>query len=240
MKSYIFGIGFEMQTKEQLLATARDKIYTPNPIILQNAKKDAALLSALQSADLCLADGVGIRIAARILGVPLPTHLAGIEFAEALLAEAEKKGLRVYLLGGKPHIAEKAAANLQKKHPKLRICGTSHGYFKEDITPKIAATQPDILFVCLGSPRQEIFIHENLEKTGASIGMGLGGSLDVWSETLCRAPLFFRKLRLEWLFRMLREPRRLCGIPILTAFLLSALSERAKSIVKMHRKQRKN
>ncbi len=239
MKSYIFDVGFETRSKEALLSISRGKIYTPNPIILQNAKKDPALLSALRSADLCLADGIGVRIAARILGVPLPTHLAGIEFAEAMLAEAEKKGLRVYLLGGRPHIAEKAAENLKKKHPNLQICGTHHGYFDNDITPKIAAAQPDILFVCLGSPRQEIFIHENLEKTGASIGMGLGGSLDVWSGEVRRAPLFFRKTHLEWLFRMICQPRRLIGLPHLAFFVLSALRDRAKNIVKMHRNGRK-
>ncbi len=238
MKSYIFDVGFETDSKEQLLLAAHGKIYTPNPTILQSAKKDPALLSALRSADFCLADGIGIRLAARILGVPMPSHIAGIEFAEDLLAEAEKKGLRVYLLGGKPHIAEKAAANLQKKHPKLRICGTSHGYFEGDILPKIAAACPDILFVCLGSPRQELFIHEHLEKTGASIGMGLGGSLDVWSGSVRRAPLLFRKWHLEWLWRMLRQPRRLRGVPILAAFLLSALMERLKTMVKMHRNRR--
>lgn len=252
MKSLIFGIGFESQTREQLLKAADARISsgqtvrvcTPNPLILRQAKANSALQEALRTADLCLADGVGVRMAARLLHVPPPTRIAGIEFAEDLLALAEKKGWRVFLLGGKPNVADTAAEKLRKKHPQLHICGVCHGYFDEGYADTLAdhirSKRPDLLFVCLGSPKQELFLYQYLEKTGAKLGIGLGGSLDVWSGGVRRAPLFFRRTGLEWLWRMLREPHRLTGLPHMAAFLLSAAAIGAKDKVKLHRNRRKN
>ncbi len=247
MKSYIFGVGFEMGKEEDVLAAALGaphpmRIYTPNPIILQSAMRDARLMEVLTRADICLADGVGIGIAARILGVPRPPRRAGIEFAERLTEKAEEAGLRVFLFGGRPQVAERAAKALRKKHPRLQICGACHGYFDEGFSDTLAAyirsKRPDILFVCLGSPQQEKFIDQYLHAIGARIGMGLGGSLDVWANDVRRAPRPIRRMGLEWLWRMLLEPRRLRGLPHMAAFLLSALVQRLKNTVKMHRNGR--
>ncbi len=252
MKSPIFGVDFETDPREALLGRVETRlsngqitrICTPNPLILQRAKTDPALFSALRTAELCLADGVGVRMAARLLRAPLPTRIAGIEFAEDLLALAEQKGWRVFLLGGKPTVADKAASKLRGRFPKLRICGACHGYFDEGYADTLAdhirSKRPDLLFVCLGSPKQELFLHQCLEKTGARLGIGLGGSLDVWSGNTGRAPLFFRRMGLEWLWRMAREPHRLLGLPKIAVFLLSACAERRKEAVKLHRKSKKN
>lgn len=246
MKRDILGLAFDSDTKEEILKEIEGRIekglctriFTPNPIMMQNAKRNVQLEQALATAHFNLPDGVGILLASRILGTPLPARITGIDFAEDLVALAERQGLRLFLLGGKPGVADAAARALWQRHPDLDICGACHGYFEEEdgatLAAFIAQKRPDILFVCLGSPRQELFIDEHLEKTGAKLGIGLGGTLDVWSGSVRRAPRFFRIIGAEWLFRMALEPRRLAGLGHIFAFLGSALLERLKKSVKMH------
>lgn len=242
----IGGIRFDGRTREEILADVEarleqkrlTRIFTPNPIMVQAAKRDARLADALTRADVSLADGVGIRLAARLSGSPLPERIAGIDFAEEVAALAARRGLRLFLLGGKPGVADAAARALWRRYPDLNICGACHGYFEEEdgatLAACIAQKRPQILFVCLGSPRQEIFIDEHMEKTGAILAMGLGGTLDVWSGKVRRAPKIFRKTGLEWLWRMVREPRRIGGLWHMVSFLVSAVGERLKKSVKMH------
>lgn len=246
MKMEIGGVRFDERTKEEVLADIESRldgkrptrVFTPNPLMVQNAKRDARLRAALSHADVNLCDGIGILLAARLLGTPLPERITGIDFAEELVALAEQQGLRLFLLGGKPGVADAAAKALWRRYPRLNICGACHGYFDEEdgayLAAHIAAKRPDILFVCLGSPRQEIFIDEHMARTGATLGIGLGGTLDVWAGNVRRAPKFFRNIGLEWLWRMAREPRRLAGIPHMVVFLVSAFLERFKKSVKMH------
>ena len=246
MKVEIGGVRFDGRTREEILADVEarleqkrlTRVFTPNPIMVQTAKRDARLAAALTRADVNLADGVGIRLAARLLGKPLPERIAGIDFAEELVSLAAQKGLRLFLLGGKPGVADQAARALWRRYPDLDICGACHGYFDEEdgatLAAFIAQKRPQILFVCLGSPRQELFLDEHLEKTGATLGIGLGGTLDVWAGNVRRAPKIFRNIGLEWLWRMAREPRRLAGIPHMVVFLVSAFLERFKKSVKMH------
>ena len=246
MDTVIGGVRFDRRKKEEIMQEleerlSKDKttrVFTPNPLIVQRAKRDPRLANALARADVSLADGVGILLGARLSGAPLPHRIAGIDLAEEVVTLAERKGLRLFLLGGKPGVADDAARVLWKRYPDLNICGACHGYFEEEdsqyLASYIAEKRPDILFVCLGSPRQEIFVAEHLEKTGARLGIGLGGTFDVWSGRVRRAPRFFRKAGLEWLWRMMREPRRLAGIPHLIAFLLASLLQRRKKSVKMH------
>lgn len=246
MKTVIGGVSFDTRKKEEILGYVEGRlpegkptrVFTPNPIMVQAAKRNARLRAALAHADVNLADGIGILLGARLSGAPLPHRIAGIDFAEEVVALAERRGLRLFLLGGEPGVADDAAKALWKRYPKLNICGACHGYFDEEdgeyLAAHIAQKRPDILFVCLGSPRQEIFIAEHLEKTGARLSIGLGGTLDVWSGKVRRAPRFFRKMGLEWLWRMVCEPRRLAGVPHMVAFLGSSLLERRKKSVKMH------
>ena len=246
MKRKILDVPFACDNKQDILAVTCERlerglvtrIFTPNPIMVQQAKRNGRLRAALANADFNLPDGVGILLASRILGTPLPARIAGIDFAEDLVELAEKRELRLFLLGGKPGVADAAARALWSRYPNLDICGACHGYFEEEdgsvLASYIAQKRPDILFVCLGSPRQEIFIAEHLEKTGARLGIGLGGTLDVWSEKVRRAPKIFRAIGAEWLWRMVLEPRRLAGLGHIFAFLGSALWERLKKSIKMH------
>ena len=227
----VLGVNFDAVTKDtasaRIFAACRDRceapftVVTPNPLIVMNAQGSSELFSALLSADLSLADGVGIVSAAKRLGTPLPERVTGIDTGYAVLERLAKIGGSVYLLGAKPGVADKAAKKLTEKLPCLRIVGTHHGYFDKDeeIISDISEKKPDLLIVCLGSPRQEIWAHKNLERL-AGIGaiICLGGALDVWSGNVGRAPKLFIKMRLEWLWRMLREPKRIKELPKMIRF----------------------
>ncbi len=196
-------------------------VVTPNPIMVMNAQKDKGLSDALCSASLSLPDGVGIVSASKRLGTPLQERVTGIDTAYSVIGKLNNAGGSVYLLGARPGVAEKAAQNLKKDFPHICFVGTHDGYFSDDgeIIKEIQNAAPDLLFLCLGSPRQEIWAHEHrkeLCRVGAI--MCLGGALDVWSGNIKRAPRLFIKMRLEWLWRMLREPRRFKELPKLIKF----------------------
>ena len=227
----ILKISFDSTTaseaSERILTACQNKnelpltVVTPNPIMVMNAQKNEELFSALLSSDLSLADGVGIISAARRMGTPLPERVTGIDTAYSVLEKLAEVGGSVYLLGAKPGVAEKASAELTEKLPSLRIVGTHDGYFESDaeIIKDISEKSPDLLAVCLGSPRQEIWAHENKEKlAGVGTVMCLGGALDVWSGKIKRAPKLFISLHLEWLWRMLCEPKRMKKLPLMIKF----------------------
>ena len=237
MRVNMLGVGIDAVTKQQALQRVLRRmkehkytaIYTPNPIMIRHALRDSRFCRTLNRAHLNLPDGTGLILAAKILELPLSHRVAGIELGEALIGLAEREGLRVFLLGAKPHIADLAAQKLKKKHPRLIVCGTHHGYFSEDDTPKIceriASTRTDILLVCLGSPRQERWIAANRPR-GVLVSAALGGSLDVWAGNVARSPKVISHLGLEWLWRMCLEPRRLVGLADITVFLAAVLRER--------------
>ena len=189
-------------------------IFTPNSQMLLAASKDRELRKLLNSSELNIPDGVGVRLAARLRGARLES-MSGIDLGEALLSGAASKGYRVFFLGAKRGVAEKAADNMHVRHPTLQICGVHHGYFDKSgaentaVLKKIRAAAPDILFVCFGFPAQEKWITDNLVSLpSVKLAMGLGGSLDVWSGNIRRAPLLVQKAGLEWLWRTVLEPKR--------------------------------
>ena len=150
-----------------------------------------------------------------------------------ILKIAEENRLKVFLLGGKPQIAQRAAEKLKNALPQLIICGTHHGYLDtdEEIIKDIAEKSPDLLAVCLGSPRQEIWAHENKKKlSGVGVIMCLGGALDVWSGNIRRAPEIFIKMRFEWLWRMIREPKRFAALPKMLKFRYLTRKSRQKAL----------
>lgn len=226
-----------------LRKTSGALVFTPNPDMLWQAHCSPAFRRLLQKADLLLPDGVGVTLAARLMGTPLPARLPGIDMAETILSHAAEQNLSVFLLGGKAGVAERAKANWGKRVPALRIVGTHHGYFdkhcrsaeNQALLRQLQQAKPDILFVCFGSPLQEQWIADNAPRLPfLRLAMGLGGSLDVWSGDLPRAPRLFRRLGLEWLWRSAREPRRLRILFRLPRFLFAVLRE-AKSKAKEKR-----
>lgn len=231
----VLGVGFDDLTMEEAVEAAlgfmntrgAHYVCTPNPEIVMAAKKDAALRSALGQADLVLADGVGVTKAAAMLKTPLKARVPGIDFATAVIARLAERGGSVYLFGARPGVAEAAAARLAEAYPGLSIAGTSDGYFTDDgpIIEKINASSPDFLMVCLGSPKQERWMSENAGRLSCGLMAGLGGSLDVLAGNVQRAPESWRKLGLEWLYRVIKEPKRLGRVARLPLFVLEAAAE---------------
>lgn len=193
--------------------TEKEVIFTPNLEVLNGARQSEAVRKILNSASISLADGIGLRVVAFLVGVPLKNTVPGIDFGENLLSLAEKTSSRVFLLGAKDGIAQKATHNLKIKMPNLNICGTHHGYFTDDeidsICDKINESGAQILIVCRGFPKQEKFVLLAKNKLpNIKIFACLGGSLDVWAGNVGRAPLSIRKMHLEWLWRIILEPER--------------------------------
>ena len=230
----IFGVKIEAADKKAALDKIKcafsgcgaRTVFTPNPQMLMLAEQNESLKQALNNADILLPDGIGVCIAAHLLGTPLPERITGIDTAQALLEYASQEQLSVFLLGARPGVAERAAERMRAKYPKLNICGVHHGYFdksgKENgtVIDAINKSGARILFVCFGAPLQEIWISENKEQlTSVKLYMGLGGALDVWSGEIKRAPRFLQKAGLEWLWRILKEPRRISFIFQIPHFL---------------------
>lgn len=236
MRTDILGVGFddltlaEAITAGAALAESAGFHYavTPNPEFILAARKDPSFRQVLQNADLVLADGVGVIYSAKILGRPLKGRVPGIDFAQRLMSWLSAHGKRLFLLGAKPGVAELAAANLKSKYPGLIICGTHDGYFKDDapVIEAIREAAADVVFVCLGAPKQELWMSKNGPATGAHLMIGLGGSLDIFAGVVERAPRVFQKLGLEWLYRLVKEPKRIGRMAKLPLVLVYALGGR--------------
>ncbi len=224
----ILTLRFPLLSQEAALARALgmaaarrpSAIFTPNAEMARRAARSPAFSALLNSADLLLPDGVGITMAARRQGVSLP-RIAGIDFAEALMRHAPVGGLRVFLLGARPGVGQAAGRAIEARYPRVRICGVQDGYFPAAMDAAVAgvirAAAPDLLFVCLGSPRQEEWI---AARRPPCLSIGLGGALDVWAGRVRRAPAPVREAGLEWLWRTARQPARIARLPSLAAFSL--------------------
>ena len=187
-------------------------------------------MRAVNGADLVLADGIGVVKGARMLGTPLKTKVPGIEFAAGLMEEMAAKGMSLYLLGAKPGVAETAGKRLAEKYPGLTIAGTHDGYFQDDgpVIEAIRNSGADAVFVCLGAPKQELWMARNGSATNARLLCGLGGSLDVFAGTVKRAPRFWSDHGLEWFYRLCKEPRRIGRMMKLPLFLVHVQQEKRR------------
>ena len=234
----VLGVGFDNVTKAEAveraleLIDAREGRYvvTPNPEIVMLAKENPALKEALAGADIVLPDGAGIVKGAAILGRPMKEKVPGIDFACGVMARLAERGGSVYLFGAKPGVAEAAAETLRTKFPGLVISGTSDGYFSDDgpIIEKIKDAAPDFLLVCLGAPKQELWMAQNAERLDVGLMAGLGGSLDVFAGTVMRAPKAWQRMNAEWLYRCIKEPWRFKRIARLPLFIIKAWIKRIR------------
>ena len=234
----ILGVGFDNFSMSEAVAEAMALIsrhgsawaVTPNPEIVMLCRENAALAEAARNAALVIPDGIGVIFGAKILGTPLKGKLPGIDFASALMDELAKSSGSIYLFGAKPGVAEKAAQTLLAEHPGIRVVGTHDGYFTDDapIIAEIQAANPDLLLVCLGAPKQELWMQANAEKLHVGMMIGLGGSLDVFAGEVRRAPKLWQMLGLEWLYRLLKEPKRIGRMMKLPAFLLAVIGQKIR------------
>lgn len=176
-------------------------------------QSEPELRDGLWSCDLVTADGQSVVWAARLLGLPVRERVTGVDLMERLLALAERRGFRVYFLGARPDILERALTVLRGRHPRLVIAGAHHGYFgadaEGDVVAGIAEGKPDLLFVALETPQKELFLARHREELSVPFAMGVGGALDVIAGARRRAPRWAQRAGLEWAFRFVQEPRRL-------------------------------
>lgn len=196
-----------------LTGQARLRIEGLNVAKLVQARNDSVLMEALCEAEMVHVDGAGISLGLKVLGIDAPERRAGIDLMYNLCELAAAMGQSVYLLGAKPEIVKATARRLVDCVPDLKIAGIRDGYFTEEqeaeVVQGIISSGAGILFVGIYSPKKERFMKENWDRLGVSVGMGVGGSFDVVSGTLRRAPNWMQRYGLEWLFRLRQEPARL-------------------------------
>jgi N-acetylglucosaminyldiphosphoundecaprenol N-acetyl-beta-D-mannosaminyltransferase len=197
---------------ETINAGSRGWLCTVNVTTLINMRNDVELQSFVDSALLVVADGQPLVWCAPLFGGRLPERVAGIDLMDLLCHRAAKEGKDVYLLGARGDVVKRAMQNLRDRHPGLRISG-SDGYFSaseaKTRADEIHASGASILFVGMGTPRQEAFIRKHWQALGVGVAVGVGGSFEVTSGARFRAPRWIRQVGMEWLIRLLQEPRRL-------------------------------
>ncbi len=238
MKTEVLGVFFDNITMQEALDIGEGLIcgekaaycVTPNAEMAYEALHDSDFCRLLNDADLVLPDGAGVVLGAKLIKKPLKQKVAGIEFAQNLLPIIEKNAKRLYLLGSKPGIAEQAAKKMLEKCPGLTICGMADGYFKDEdeVVRRINDAQADVLYVCLGAPKQEKFMHAHRKALNVKLMIGLGGTLDGIAGTVKRAPRWMIRLQLEWLYRLIKEPKRFGRMLRLPKYIFAAIKCRLK------------
>lgn len=212
------------------------QIVTVNPEFVMAARRDPAFRAVIEGADLCLADGVGLLWAGRVLGRPLPERVAGSDLVPQIAALAATRGWRLFLLGAQPGVAARAAEALRRASPDLRVVGTYAGSPADEEAPiiieLIRAKRPDILLVAYGAPAQDLWIARHRAALQVPVMMGVGGAFDFLAGVARRAPRWMRQMGLEWLHRLIRQPwrwRRMLALPHFAARVVAErfIGERA-------------
>ena len=221
--------GFNIDTftfDEALQYAEKGQVVTINPEMILSAKSNPDFAEIINSAELVIPDGIGVQLGLKILGHNV-RRIAGIEFGRKLIDKFASQPTA--FVGAKPEIIQKAVENLKKEVPNLDAVYVQDGYFKDDdrVLDELTAANPKLVLVALGSPKQEIFISKAKNLLPNALFIGLGGSFDVWSGVVERAPEIWQKLGLEWLYRTVKEPKRFKRIfPTLPLFVLKVFKEK--------------
>jgi N-acetylglucosaminyldiphosphoundecaprenol N-acetyl-beta-D-mannosaminyltransferase len=210
--------------------TQPTRVVTLGVEMVMYARRDARFRATIAQCDLSLCDTIGILLASRLRGGPLRERVTGVDLIQPLARRSADDGdVRLYLMGGAPGVAERAAAALIAQYPGTRIAGTRDGYFSpaddERVAAAIAASGANVLLAGLGSPKQEYWLEKHLSATRCAVGIGVGGSFDVIAGTKKRAPRVMQRLGLEWFFRLMQEPSRWRRQLALPQFALAATVE---------------
>jgi N-acetylglucosaminyldiphosphoundecaprenol N-acetyl-beta-D-mannosaminyltransferase len=235
----ILGVGFDRVALVDAAAEIeacldrgeRTFIITANPVFVMLCREDPELAAIAAGADLVVPDGTGAVVAARLLGDPLPGRAPGRLLVDRLAALATERRLTMFLLGAAPGIAERAAATLRGRHPELRIAGTYAGSADDDadVLPRVAAAGPDVLLVAFGMPKQERWIARNLPRLASvRVAVGVGGSLDYLAGAAKPPPGVVHAVGLEWLWRLVRDPKRWRRQRVLPRFVALVLLARLR------------
>lgn len=240
-KISVMGVNFDSvdlcQAKEICAKFLSDEsgkthiIHTPNSEIVQMCIEEPEKYELINSADLIIPDGSGVILASKILKKPLlKGKVAGVDLAKEMVGYCAQNDMGIFILGGKPFVAQTAAEKLCEEFPALRVCGTNDGYFKdeEEVISKINQSGAKFLLVCLGVPKQEMWLFENKHLLNAPLAGAFGGSVDVFAGNVRRAPALFIKLGLEWFYRLLCEPKRIGRMMKLPKFILTCVFSKSK------------
>ena len=226
-------------TMEEVLQFVEDSItagsnYGPKLIIAQNANKSAFYLNdqtfreQLDKADMLIPDGTAILISSKILGHRLAERVAGVDVMQEMLRIANRREKKVFFLGGSEEVSAKVAENIVKQFPEIVVAGAHSGFFSKEqeteIIKRINETAADFLFVAMGSPKQEKWLFENRGRINAKVCIGVGGSFDIIAGIKKRSPDILIKLKMEYAYRMFKEPKRLFRLkPYITLFSFTFL-----------------
>ncbi|MFD0688151.1 WecB/TagA/CpsF family glycosyltransferase [Actinomadura fibrosa] len=220
-RRHLLGVHLDPLTIDETVARCVKAVEERSPMtigVLNAAKivrlrRDPRLRRAVLGCDLVLADGQSVVWASRLLGAPLPERVAGIDLMLALLPEAERRGDRVYFLGARQDVLDRTVAEVRRRFPRLEVAGSRHGYFSSAEAPAVAdavrETGADLLFVGVSSPMKELFVEEWSARTGVQVAHGVGGTFDVLAGEVRRAPEWWQRHGVEWLYRVVQEPLRL-------------------------------
>lgn len=230
------GVDVTTLNEQQLMYNIEDdikqsrkvRIVAINPEKIMMAEKDTNLRELLNESTYQIPDGIGVSIASKLSGGNIRGRVTGIGMMGNLLALANKNEWKIFMYGAKPEIVQQAARKIQEKFPKLIVSGTLDGYAQDtqEIITTINKAEPQILFVALGSPKQEFFIKNNMEQLNVNVFQGVGGSFDVYSGHVKLAPELFRKTGTEWLYRLVKQPSRIKRQVALPMFLAKVASKR--------------
>ncbi len=215
---------FNFENAVDYAKTISGQVVTINPEMMSNPD----MIEIVNSAELVIPDGIGVELGLLVFGRNV-RRIPGIQFAHRMIEECAKDGKTVALVGAKPEIIEKACENLKKEFEELNIVYSQDGYFNDDdrVLSELKENNPRLVLCALGSPKQELFIIKAKKLMPETLFIGVGGSFDVWSGVVERAPEIYQKLGLEWLYRTIKEPQRFKRIfPALPLFMLKVLRDR--------------
>ncbi|WP_439114128.1 WecB/TagA/CpsF family glycosyltransferase [Hydrogenophaga sp.] len=235
----IMGSPMDVATMSETVEAIRSAVlsgrFTQHVVVnvakLMHMRDDAQLRDSVESCDIINIDGMGVVLGARLLGHEVRERVAGVDLFHELLAMSAREGLAAYLLGAQDEVVSATARKVQALYPGLKIAGHHHGYFWDDeaaMVEKIRASGAQLLFVAITSPKKENFINRWRDQLGVTFVMGVGGTFDVVAGKVKRAPLWMQKYGLEWLYRVIQEPRRMWKRYLVTNLKFSLLLLRAR------------
>lgn len=227
----ILGYGvdtFSFDEAVDFIMNSHGQVVTINPEMIINANKNPEFASIINNAEMVVPDGVGIQLGLKLLGKNIK-RIPGIDLGKALLQRAYYLKKTVAMIGATNSVIENAVVNIKSKWPDLNLVYYHDGYFEdnETVSEQLVISSPDLVLVALGSPKQEFFINSLKSKLPHSVFIGLGGSFDVWAGAVKRAPQIYQKLGIEWLYRLITEPKRFRRIfPTMPIFVFKVIKER--------------
>lgn len=235
MKEQILGVNVNTENYDELIpklfanidTKTKSLVVAINPEKLMKAKDDPELKALLNRAEFQIPDGIGVIIASKLRKGNITSRVTGVDMMDRIVREAAKTGKSIFLYGAKPGVAEAAARKLTDTYPNLQVAGTLDGYEQDTqkVLNAINEAKPEILFVAMGSPKQELWIEQHRDNLYPTLYQGVGGSFDVLAGNIKRAPAAFQKVGAEWLYRLILEPSRIKRQMNLPKFLFEIIRQ---------------